>query len=372
MSAEAPLALRGFLQALTDADQASCPPGRWAEFTAALAGIMRRGRRRAIIVSLGRLPPKSAGGHAARTALLLAFVASWPYLLMLAVGPFLPRWVQLGPKGHLYGILQSVICAAMLVLARLGWTLAEGFVPSVAGLLAASPDREDFARWLARTLRLSRQLVPSAAGVVFTVVPTYLAFRMNGGTALLVYLPSAWTGFLGGDVLYWLFCAAGAPFRIRRCRNLRLTWIDPACTPGIVSLCKIYILISAGVGIGVVLIEVSAIALSSQESSPLLELFIYGFPLFAALTAIYVGAQPLVTLGRTVRLYQKQAFGPLMTQVAEPPEHLAHREDLKDAFETYKYFKALRTLPLRSWAILQYVAGIVASLIVYFVQQGLK
>jgi hypothetical protein len=61
-----------------------------------------------------------------------------------------------------------------------------------------------------------------------------------------------------------------------------------------------------------------------------------------------------------------------MTQVAEPPENLAHRQDLKDVFETYKYFKALRTLPIKSWAITQYVAGIVASLVVYFVQQGVK
>jgi hypothetical protein len=374
MSAETPQALRGFLQAMTEADQASCPPQLCAEFAATLNGVMRSGRRRAVIVSLGRLPlPKFAGRYRAiATGLLLTFVASWPYLLVLVAGPFLPRWAELGPRGQLYGVLQSVICAVMLVLAQLGWTLAESFVPSVAGLLAASPDREGFARWLARTLRLPRQLVPSAAAMVFTIVPTYLTFRMHGGTALLVYLPSAWTGFLGGNVLYWLFCAAGVPFRIRRCRNLRLTWIDPAHTPGIVSLCKVYILVSAGVGVGVLLTELSAIAFSSEESHPLLNLFIYGFPVFAALTALYVGAQPIITLGRTVRLYQKQIFGPLMTQVAEPPENLAHRQDLKDVFETYKHFKALRTLPIKSWAIMQYVAGIVASLVVYFVQQGVK
>jgi hypothetical protein len=88
----------------------------------------------------------------------------------------------------------------MLVLARFGWTMAEGFVPSGGRSPGGLTDREGLARRLARTAHLPRQMVPSAAAMIFTVVPTYLAFRMNGGTALLVYLPSAWTGFLGGNV----------------------------------------------------------------------------------------------------------------------------------------------------------------------------
>jgi hypothetical protein len=58
-----------------------------------------------------------------------------------------------------------------------------------------------------------------------------------------------------------------------------------------------------------------------------------------------------------------------MRQIADPPEDLTHRPELKDTLETYKHFTTLRTLPIRTWAIMQYAAGILASLIILFLQQ---
>jgi hypothetical protein len=51
---------------------------------------------------------------------------------------------------------------------------------------------------------------------------------------------------------------------------------------------------------------------------------------------------------------------------------VVHPSVLPPGDSTYKYFKALRILPIKSWAILQYVAGIIASLIVFFVGKGMK
>jgi hypothetical protein len=352
--------IRLFLAAMADADMASCPEEQAAGYTAALAETMRRGHRRAVVVALGRVRVRRVPDAVAVLA-----VAAWPYLLELLALPFTPDSARLGPKGHLFGVMQAAICGVMLMLARLGWSLAENAVPSVAALLASSPDRQGFADWFARTLRLPRQLVPAAAGVVFTLIPTYLAFS----TQPLVYLPAAWTGFLGGNVLYWLFTNANVPLRIRRCRTLRLSWIDPAHIPGIVDLCKSYAIVSAGVGLGVLLTEASAVSLAGGIHGELFSLFVYGFPIFAAFTALYVGALPFVVLGRIVRGYQKQTYRSLMRQIADPPEELTHRPELKDTLETYKHFTTLRTLPIRTWAIMQYVAGIIASLVVLFIQQ---
>jgi hypothetical protein len=358
MSAE----IRLFLTALAEADKASCPEEQAAEYAATLAQTLRRGHRRAVVVLLGQVRVRRVPD-----ALAVIAVAAWPYLLTLLVLPFVPDSLRLGPKGHLFGVMQATICGVMLMCARLGWSTAENAVPTVAGLLASSPDRHRFADWFAQTLALPRQLAVAAVGVMFTLFPTYLAF----GAQPLVYLPAAWTGFLGGTVLYWLFTNAQVPFRIQRCRTLRLSWIDPAHTPGIVTLCKTYAIVSAGVGAGVLLAEASAAAVSFAEegSDQFFNLFVYGFPVLAAFTALYVGALPFFVLGRIVRSYQKETYRVLMRQIADPPEELTHRPELKDTLETYKHFTTLRTLPIRTWAIMQYAAGILASLIILFIQQ---
>ncbi|MFG2001903.1 hypothetical protein ACGFNU_22395 [Spirillospora sp. NPDC048911] len=362
---------------LVEADLATCPPERPSLFAHDLCTVMRQGYDRVLLLRLARPVPVRGGPRwtAARAMALLALTASWPYAVNLAARFFVPDATFHSVRGHLYGGLLSLTSALMLAMAWAGWRYGERSAPAVAEMLCVSPDRHDLRRWLAGTLGVTRQVVCGLAGMTAGTVGAYIDLSRPGGNTpayVLAYLPAMWTGFLGGGVLYWVTIAALAPHRLRRCRNLRLTWMDPAHTPGIVRLCACFALIAAGLGFGVITLELAAVATTAQNAPLSLRLFVYGFPIGAVLLALYAAVLPFVMLSRVVRAYQAEALGTLMTPVAAPPERLLLDKGLKEAAEAYRTLRAQRTLPVRTWAILQYVTGIVASLIIFFIQQALK
>ncbi|MEU5883752.1 hypothetical protein [Spirillospora sp. NPDC047279] len=364
-------------RALVAADLATCPPEQRSLYAYALCSLMRDGYDRVILLRLARpVPVRTAPVlTAARTMALLALTASWPYLTNLAAGALAPGSGLGTTRGHLYGALLSTGCAMMLAMAWAGWRLAERGAADVADMLCASPEREEFRRWLEGTLGFGRQVMCGMAGTVTGIVAAFFDLSRPGGNGTafgLVYLPAIWTGFLGGMVLYWVIVAARTPHRLRRCRQLRLTWLDPAHTPGVVRLCTCFVLVAAGLGIGVITLELAAVAAAAQDPPLSLRVFLYGFPVGAALLAGYAAVLPFVMLSRVVRAYQADVLGTLMTQVAAPPERLLLDKGLREAAEAYRTLRSLRTLPVRTWAILQYVTGIVASLLIFFIQQALR
>jgi hypothetical protein len=338
---------------------------------------MRQGYERVLLLRLVRPVPIREGprARAVVTMATLALVASWPYLVNVLVGLVAPNATLHGGRAHLYGTLLSLACALMLAMAWSGWRYAERSADRVADMLCASPDRESFRGWLERRLRAWWQIACGCMGMLVAAIGAYVDLSRPAGhhaDLLLAYLPATWTGFLGGGVLYWVVVAAWTPHRLRRCANLRLTWMDPAHTPGLVRLCACFALIAAGVGFGVITIELAGVAAAAKDPPLPLRLFIYGFPLGAALLALYAAVLPFVTLSRVVRAYQAEALGPLLTQVSAPPPRLMLDKGLKEAADVYRNVRSQRTLPIRTWALLQYVTGILASLIIFFVQQALR
>ncbi|WP_067814824.1 hypothetical protein [Actinomadura kijaniata] len=356
---------------LVEADRSSCAPEQRALFRYELARAIGAGYGRVLLLRIARPVPVRGAvrGPAVRAFLRLAALGAWPYAVTTAIG------ANMTVRSHLYGALLSVVCTLMLAMAWAGWRYAERSAAPVGEMLCTSPDAEAFVSWLGRTQRLAPQLACSLAGLGLGVCSAYANFSRPGGTgtsALVSYLPAAWAGFLGGGVLYWIFVLARVPLRLRRAAHLRLSWLDPAHTPGIARLCTCYVLVSTGLGAGVVMIEAAGVAIATGRSPRLLDAFVFGFPVFAAALALYAGVQPFWTMSRIVRSYQQEAFGPLLTQVARPPHALLFDPALREALETYRSLRALRTLPVRTWAILQYVTGILASLIIFFLQEILK
>jgi len=56
--------------------------------------------------------------------------------------------------------------------------------------------------------------------------------------------------------------------------------------------------------------------------------------------------------------------------MTHPPAELLRHKELDDLFKVYTRYRSLKLLPIRTGAVLQYVSGILASLIVFVVQQG--
>ncbi|MEV1170504.1 hypothetical protein [Nonomuraea sp. NPDC049784] len=82
--------------------------------------------------------------------------------------------------------------------------------------------------------------------------------------------------------------------------------------------------------------------------------------MLAAAVALYVDVQPFVTLSRMVRRHHDEVISPLMVPAGSPSDALARVGRSEEDLKAYAYFG---TLPIRTAAILQYVLGILASLI---------
>ncbi|WP_345150210.1 hypothetical protein [Nonomuraea rubra] len=347
-------------------------------FADRLAGTLEQGHRRAVIVALARLVAVLLPG--ARVTWLTAGVsvtamAAWPYLADLALAFMAPGQVFGNARSALYALSTTVVCVAMLGLAWGAWGHAGKLVVPLADLVADSPERDRLDGWLRRRMRLPGQLLSAFAGAAVSAGMLALVAVQRGDvvepTAAL-YLHNCWMGFLGGNTLYWLVTVADLPLRLRGHTRLRLAWIDPAGTFAIVRLCHCYALVSAAMALGVVTIEIAAMVLAARNPGPAAGAFLLGFPVAAAAIALYVGVQPYVTLSRIVRRHLDEVIAPLMAPAAGPSDALNRVGRSEDDLQAYAYFGTLRTLPIRTAAILQYVLGIVASVIVYILQQILS
>ncbi|GAA2118714.1 hypothetical protein [Actinomadura alba] len=341
-----------------------------------LRDFVHKGRSRVVVVMLARLVAVALPGRFAAPAAVVSVVlmGGWPYLLTLIVAGGSSAVPLHTSADHLFALATAVNNITMLALGWIAWRSAADLAICVSELLATSPQRRMFTRWLHHRLSIMTQLAVCAAGVAVAVLMMYAVstqretpIHMTGW----LYLLGGWSGFLGGNVVYWLFTAAEVPLRLYRCENLRMAWIDPAHTPAVVRLCGTYARIAISLAVGVLITEFATIAITADRPPMLLRVFVIGFPVFAVVTALYVGVQPYITMARIVRRHIDQIVSPLMAQMSRPPGELLLHQDLDGAFRTYVHFRALRLLPVKSAALLQYVAGILASLVVYFIQSAL-
>lgn len=342
-----------------------------------LYDVLRVGHRRVPLLAVPALFQRVLPQRDARLAgaVSILIVGAWPFLLnaiLLAAGADIAYGTRLS---LLYAGVEASIAVAMLALALACWQFAENLVPDVADLLASSPERHSLAAWINRRTRPLPQLVSALVGCVACVllIKIVVGNSHRGVEAgLSLYAMCGWLGLLGGCTIYWLYVVGGIPRRLHRCSGLRMAWLDPAHTPAIVKLCRMYGLVAAGMFFGVIATELAGIIVVGEKAPAALRLIVLGFPVFAAVTALYVGAQPYLYLSLIVRDRIDVILGPLLSGQGSPPPALLALGDLEESLIAYAHFRGLRRLPVRMGVVLQYMTGILASLIVYFLQQILS
>jgi hypothetical protein len=363
------------LSRLRAADQRA-PHGTAAPLDDRLRDFVDRGRSRVLVVLLARLVAVGLPGRVAGPAALASVVlmGGWPYLLTQIVAGTTSAVPLHAPADHFFALAMAFNNVTMLALGWIAWRSSSDLAICISELIVTSPQRRMFSRWLHRRLAVWRQLAACAAGVVAAVLMMYAVSTQREAPIHMtgwLYLLAGWSGLLGGNVVYWLYTAAEVPLRLYRCEDLRMAWIDPAHTPAVVRLCSTYARIAISLALGVLITEFATIAITADRPPVLMQVFVIGFPVFAVVTALYVGIQPYVTLARIVRRHIDRILNPLMAQTSRPPGELLLHQGLDGAFRTYGHFRALRLLPVKSAALLQYAAGILASLVVYFIQSVL-
>lgn len=347
---------------------------RDTSIAAELHRFAEQGRTRVVVVllarSVARLLPGPITPLTATSSVLV--MACWPHLLAFLLGGILEDNPLRGTTGGLLVLSATVTSALMLGLGWFAWRWTAALAENVADLLAASAERREFLAWLHARCGASPQLAAGSAGAGLTALLVYAMSHQHTGSvsvSVWIYICCAWTGFIGGGVLYWLYTLAEVPLRLHRCRDLQMAWMDPAHTPAVVQLCRVYARVAAATALGVLVAELSTLAVTGDRPGPLMQAFFIGFPVLAVFTALYVGVQPYITLAHLVRRHIDTIVDPLMAQTHRPPGHLLLSEDLTGAFQAYTHFRTLRRLPVKTAPLLQYVTGIMASLAVFFVQR---
>ncbi|SNR89313.1 hypothetical protein [Actinomadura mexicana] len=341
---------------------------------AELRRFAEQGRGRVVVVLLARavarvLPAPITPLTAALSVLVMA---DWPCVLALALGGLFEDDPLRGTTGGLLVLAATATSVLMLALSWIAWRWTAVLAECVSDLLAVSAERREFLGWLHGRCRPVPQLAAGIAGTGLSALMVYAMSHQQADSvsvSVWIYVCSGWTGFIGGGVLYWLYTLAEVPLRLHRCMDLQMAWMDPAHTPAIVQLCRVYGRVAFSAGVGVLIAELSTVAVAGDRPGPLMQAFFVGFPVLAVVTALYVGIQPYVTLAHLVRRHIDTIVDPLMAQTHRPPGHLLLSEDLGGAFQAYTHFRALRRLPVKTATLLQYVTGILASLVVFFVQR---
>lgn len=365
------------LQSATDPNGHQRNADDYASVVRGLREALDTGHRRVPLLALPMLVRRVLplrGTRLSRTAGVV-IAGAWPFLLNAVLFAVHPAAAYHDSGTVVLAGVEVAIAVAMLTLAFLCWRFAEGLVPDVADLLTSSPERQALAAWVDRRTRVLPQVVAALLSLVACMLLLTAVVRSSHhdvDAGLSLYTMVAWLGALGGCTLYWLYVVAGVPRQLYRCSGLRLAWFDPAHTPAIVKLCRMYGLVAAGMFVGVLATEIAAILVVGEHASASLRLIVIGFPVFAAVTALYVGAQPYLFLYLIVRERIDLTLSPLLTRHGSPPPGLLALHDFEQGAIAYTHFRGLRRLPVRMGVVVQYMTGILGSLIVYFLQQILS
>ncbi|GAA2208605.1 hypothetical protein GCM10009850_040630 [Nonomuraea monospora] len=310
----------------------------------------------------------------AATALSVAFISSWPYLLNLLLWPLPWELAYRHSAGNLFAVGAVVICVTTLSVVWLSYETAWKIGKAMSELVAAPGERARLREWLLIGPSLWRQLsvaLPMAGvGVALAVV----ALGDEGGSwpsKGLLFLMGGWLGFLTGNMLYWLLAVALIPGRLMRAGKLRMAWIDPASTPAVGDLSRFYAFIAGGLAVTVLVSEVVAVVYATWQQSEAARDLVVALPVISVAIALYVGVWPFVVISRMVRRQIDLTLDPVRAHLRQPPAALLTSPGFEELVKVYQYFMGLRTLPFRTSALLQYVAGIAASLVVFFVQRYL-
>ncbi|TYB60691.1 hypothetical protein FXF51_31295 [Nonomuraea sp. PA05] len=375
-AAEPPAGLpEDLLERLIEADE-RVPDGGGKPADHDLSDVVAEIHRREILQRMNRLfrLPGYVAGSKVSTALSLVITSSWPYFLNLILWPLPWDIAYRHLPGNLFALGAMVVCMTMLSVVWLSYGTALKVGNVMSDLVVSAEERARLRAWLFSGSSLWKQMTVAVPAAAIGVVLALIALGDEGGSwgsRMLLFLMGGWLGFLAGDILYWLLAAALIPGRLRRCGRLRMVWIDPASTPAIRNLCRFYAFVASGLAVTVLVFEVLAAVYARWQQSEVAANVVIALPVLSVVVALYVGVWPFMVIARLVRDHLDHLLDPVRAQMRRPPAALLTAPGFDDVVKVYQYFTTLRTLPFRTSALLQYVAGIAASLVVFFVQRYL-
>jgi hypothetical protein len=165
---------------------------------------------------------------------IMFLLSLFPTLVNLLLWPFRS---SCGETTSLWILYSSILNYCLLAFPQIAWSRLIKMSDLIDDMLGVEEQqRDDYISWMKRRLNLPFQAVLSVIGGVIGVAAVILLTPVLSkimDICFPLYVSVFITGGLGINAVYWLW---GVPLQIRRLsqfKRLRVTWNNPAGTPGI-------------------------------------------------------------------------------------------------------------------------------------------
>lgn len=301
--------------------------------------------------------------------------AQWPLAVnLLVVYPIEPTWAVMQPRALMWFVSFGLANSLMLLAALTAWTFVAERMYLVDAVLKRSPTRASVTYWLANSMAHRRQSILPIIGA--TLGPAFLSAIQNQLNAIIKIAPTsflivAWTGFIGGNVLYWLWVAAGVAKQIQRCPQLSLRWHDPANTPGLRLLGEGYFLSALFLLAGVITISVLGFWLPRVVEIPALLWLLYSFFALSVLTSLRIMAIPFYWIWRIVTHAKARTLNYIANQLELPELYLSTKlpTSTGQLISVYQAVSVSQNLPFSTVVVIQYGAALAGSVVAFVAGQ---
>lgn len=349
------------------------PPAEpWRGFTR----VWERGFREVYTVWLPR-------GRSSVTEVAIGRWQTWVRWLGSAYGPPLLAIAILAASGtrsftgdHAWLlVLLGTINGGMFAAAVLAWKFALLRAPTLDELLEPCVERESLIGVITAGLRHRNQLtLPVALALVpWIALAADSSTWLHSPTGILVLLNSTWSLALLGSVSYWLFVPPILVIRLRKCREVRLRWNDPAHTPGIRTLCEGYAYPAVFLALAAFAVTVPGVIHHPVFGNLLPFLWAW-----LVILALWVGLATQLSVYLIVRRFKLRVLDDLAADghglmLAEHQSRglgalVRKDQELGAVLSVYGSVTSAPGLPYGTALVVQYIAAIIGSLVAFLLQ----
>jgi hypothetical protein len=308
--------------------------------------------------------------YSPRWWLVLMAAANWPSIVNLSLIWAHPRWAAAHARAPLWFLGLGATAALTIVAAQAAWAFGGDRLHMVEEILEHSPQRVQVNAWLLR--QMAYQSILPIFGVVAGPIFLYMVRQQLSRIVEVAppsYIMVAWTSFLGGHVLYWLWAATGLPKQLARSTCLSLRWQDPAGTPGIRVLADAYGLSSLFLLLGVIALGGLGFLVPRTTSvGPILTL-LYIFFAVSVATSLRVGLIPLCWIWQITIREKRRSLTRINARLPLPFGRQHVTASVKDWLELYQAVKDAPALPFSTVALVQYSATMVGTIVAFIIGQ---
>lgn len=276
-------------------------------------------------------------------------------------------------------LLLVALNAGMLGAADLAWGFALKRGRSIDSLLVSArrrPSGEPAGDWLVRPVRwalahrrqvilpLTFSAIPFAVLLAHLDVPRWLSLN-----SVLLTVALSWSGFLLGNVSWWLIVPPMIVVRMQFISGLTLRWNDPARTPGIRTFSEGYT--AAAILLSFAAVGVSVPPLFGVNLLGSVQPYAYGW---LVILALFIGLVPHFCLYLIVRSYKLGILDRLSESddwilASHSPVDIAarlqSRPELRSELDSYNDIAIAPILPFGTPAGVQYAAALIGSFVAF-------